>query len=145
MIQLSTDSENNRIQVPVIGIPVDIGTIQQAARDLTQLSIHLPKSGAYVCVANAHMLTLAKKKTDFENVLQNSVMVTPDGMPLVWAQRLKGFKKAERICGPDLMIELCKICASEDRSIYLFGGHKKANGTVSQSKNCRLLCPRNTA
>ena len=120
-----------RIQVPVIGIPIDVGTISQAAKDLIQLSKNIPKFGAYVCVANVHMLTIAKQNPDFEKVLQNAAMVVPDGMPLVWTEKLKGYKYAERICGPDLMLEICKISAQGNTSIYLLGGDHKTLALLS--------------
>lgn len=129
----------NRVQVPVIGIPIDVGTINKAAKDLIRLSRKISNLGAYVCVANVHMLTIAKQNPDFEKVLQNAAMVVPDGMPLVWTEKLKGFKNAERICGPDLMLELCKISSLEKSSIYLLGGN--AETLVKLSNNLQKQFP----
>ena len=60
-------------------------------------------------------------------------MVVPDGIPLVWIERLKGYKDAERVCGPDLMLELCNKSTREGRSIYLLGGNEKTLTLLSSN------------
>ena len=40
-------------------------------------------------------------------------MVTPDGMPLVWISRWRGFEHVERVYGPDLLLACCERCLLE--------------------------------
>jgi len=56
----------------------------------------------YCCTMNEIMMANedAKLKKFLSN---NKAILTPDGMPLVWGLRLKGFKKAERVYGPELL------------------------------------------
>lgn len=110
----------NRKTIPVIGLNVDIGNISSLSRAIFNASKR-PLAHSYVCVANAHMLTLARQTSDFKRVLNNACLVVPDGMPLVWTQKLKGYKNAERVCGPDLMLELCEQVSLNKGSIYLLG------------------------
>lgn len=121
----------NRQTAPVIGINVDIGNMSNLSSAIFNIS-KSPMVHSYVCVANAHMLTLARQTSDFKEVLNNASLVVPDGMPLVWTQRLKGFKNAKRVCGPDLMLELCEQASLHDGSIYLLGGNSSTLSLLSE-------------
>ena len=111
---------NRRIS-PVIGINVDIGNVSELANTIIKIA-KSRMGNAYVCVANVHMLTIARGSRLFGETLKNATLVVPDGMPLVWTQRLKGNQNAERVCGPDLMLELCQLASADNLSIYLLGG-----------------------
>lgn len=104
----------------VIGIDVDVGSIVSLGDHIVDIAKTAAK-GKYVCVANAHMLTIARTDSHFGQVLKNAALVVPDGMPLVWTQKLNGFANAQRVSGPDLMLQLCKIAEKENLSIYLLG------------------------
>jgi N-acetylglucosaminyldiphosphoundecaprenol N-acetyl-beta-D-mannosaminyltransferase len=49
-------------------------------------------------------------------------MVTPDGMPLVWAARYAGCRETGRVYGPDLMLATCERAAQEGWRSYFYGG-----------------------
>jgi len=104
----------------VIGINVDICNLSGIGNQIVSIS-KKAQGNAYVCVANVHMLTIARNNPRFKSTLSNAKFVVPDGMPLVWTQKLKGFKNAERVCGPDLMLELCKLASANNLSVYLLG------------------------
>ena len=116
----SHSTPNRRIS-PVIGINVDIGNVSELANTIIKIA-KSRMGNAYVCVANVHMLTIARGSRLFGETLKNATLVVPDGMPLVWTQRLKGNQNAERVCGPDLMLELCQLASANNLSIYLLGG-----------------------
>ena len=78
-------------------------------------------SSAYIVAANVHVVMSAYWDREYRQVLENAVIVTPDGMPLVWAMRSLGAKKQQRVYGPDLMLAWCERAAREHLSIYLFG------------------------
>jgi len=58
----------------------------------------------------------------------NANLVTPDGMPVVWALRLLGVQ-AERVYGPDLMLAVCQRSGQEGWRHYFYGG---AEGVAEQ-------------
>ena len=116
--------EMGRTQTEVIGVPVNIGSISSMSHYLIAMADQKMVSGGYVCVANAHMLTIAHANRAFKSVLEKALLVTPDGMPVVWTQKIKGFKDAQRVSGPDLMLELCKMAAQSGHSIYLLGANQ---------------------
>ena len=49
-------------------------------------------------------------------------LIVPDGMPLVWAARLRGCPLPERVAGGSLIFSLSEAAAPQGRSIYLIGG-----------------------
>lgn len=57
----------------------------------------------------------------YQNVINHAALVTPDGMPLVWALRLLGVKGQQRVYGPDLMLAWCERAAELGLPIYLYG------------------------
>jgi N-acetylglucosaminyldiphosphoundecaprenol N-acetyl-beta-D-mannosaminyltransferase len=111
----------SRPRCDVIGIPIDIGNLNNISQDLIDIANQKNTAGKYVCVANVHMLTVASGNPLFKSALEKAHLVIADGMPLVWTQKKKGFKDAQRVSGPDLMLELCKLCAANGHSIFLLG------------------------
>jgi N-acetylglucosaminyldiphosphoundecaprenol N-acetyl-beta-D-mannosaminyltransferase len=55
-----------------------------------------------------------------------------DGMPLVWASRLRGTPLPERVAGSSLVAPLCRRAAREGRSVYLLGGEAEANRVAAE-------------
>lgn len=76
---------------------------------------------AFVIPANVHVVMTAWGDPTFQEVVNQADLVTPDGMPLVWALRLLGIPDATRVYGPDLMLALCHRCAEQGIPIYLYG------------------------
>lgn len=76
----------------------------------------------YVCICNTQSLVTASNDSRFQNVLKNADICTPDGMPLVWAMRMFGFKNQERVDGPNLMLKLCEHSVKHNTRIFLYGG-----------------------
>ncbi len=78
-------------------------------------------SSAYIVAANVHVVMSAYWEREYRQVLEKAEIVTPDGMPLVWAMRSLGVQKQQRVYGPDLMLAWCDRAAEKNLSIYLFG------------------------
>lgn len=54
----------------------------------------------YVCVSDPRTVDLASKDHKYQEVMENSLMNTPDGQPTLWAAWLWGLKNVERTMGP---------------------------------------------
>ncbi len=80
------------------------------------------KTSCYIVAANVHVVMTAYWQARYQKIINGAALVTPDGMPLVWALRLLGVSKQPRVYGPDLMLVLCEKAASEGIPIYLYGG-----------------------
>ncbi len=81
------------------------------------------KPGAYVCAANVHCVSMARRNPSYRAVLNGAFLTVPDGMPLVWAHRFLGGRRLlDRVYGPTLMLKLCAAAAQRGIPIYLYGG-----------------------
>ncbi|MEI6890823.1 MAG: WecB/TagA/CpsF family glycosyltransferase [Pontiella sp.] len=49
----------------------------------------------------------SRRKQNLQRILNESVLNTPDGMPLVWLGKLFGHRRIERVYGPDLLRDAC--------------------------------------
>lgn len=96
--------------------------------DATQRVLAWAQAGdsCYVCAANVHMAMEVYDSPEFANVVNNSALVTADGMPLVWALRALGIKDASRTYGPTLTLHVGKAAASQGVPIGLYGGKSES-------------------
>ena len=109
---------------PIIGQMVD-GTSYADATERV-LAWADAKESRYVCVANVHVVMEACDSSEFSGILKGGDLVTPDGMPLVWALRLLGVKSATRVYGPELTLHICERAAKEGVPIGLYGGTEES-------------------
>jgi N-acetylglucosaminyldiphosphoundecaprenol N-acetyl-beta-D-mannosaminyltransferase len=77
----------------------------------------------------------SQSKPDVRDIYRSAAMVTPDGMPLVWLLRRKGYHAANRVCGPDMMPAL--FHHSQDRGYrhFLYGSSEATLSLLQQSLN----------
>jgi len=76
----------------------------------------------YVCVATVSQVMEGFDEPSFQAVMNRADLVTPDGMPLVWALRLLGCKGATRVYGPDLTPIVLEQAAADGLSVGFYGG-----------------------
>ena len=77
----------------------------------------------YVCCVSVHGLVSAQRDPSVRSALNGAGLATEDGMPLVWWSRRAGFRKADRVCGPDLMEAMMSISAERGHRHYFYGGN----------------------
>lgn len=104
----------------VIGRPVAAGRF--AAIGAAILERARAAQPGYVCVAATHPLSLAHGDAEFAEVFEHAALTLPDGMPVRWMLRLKGYRTAERVCGPDIAPWLIAAAEREGLPVYFYGG-----------------------
>ncbi len=104
----------------LLGVRVSVVDLDRACR-LLERDVADRRKG-YVCVAPAATLVLGRRDPDYRRVVNAAAMVTPDGMPVVWALRAKGAEEVGRTYGPDLMTALCDRGRRSGWRHYLYGG-----------------------
>ncbi len=104
----------------VLGVKVSAINMQDAV-ELASQWINCGKPG-YVCVSSVHVIMEAQRRPEVLRALNQATMNTPDGMPLTWVGRYQGFPDMDRVFGPDLMIEICRISVERGFRHFLFGG-----------------------
>ena len=85
----------------------------------------------YVALCNVHMVMEAYNKSSFHGALASADLVAPDGMPLIWAGRRRGFQLRRRVYGPDLFLEFCQTTVAKGYRHFLFGGHPGVPSAVA--------------
>ncbi len=74
----------------------------------------------------------ARRNQKLQRILNESVLNTPDGMPLVWLGKLFGYQHIERVYGPDLLRDVCAYSASRGWKHFFYGA---APGIVEKLKD----------
>ena len=62
----------------------------------------------YVCISTLRTVVIANKDDKYQDVMENSLMNTPDGTPLVWCGHWWGLKEVQRACGPHIFPKMLK-------------------------------------
>jgi N-acetylglucosaminyldiphosphoundecaprenol N-acetyl-beta-D-mannosaminyltransferase len=107
-------------RVNILGVGVSAINMDLAIRETERL---LDRGGrGYMCVTGVHGIMEAQADENFRDILNNSFLTTPDGMPTVWLGRLHGFREMQRVYGPDYMVALCKHSVTRGYRHFLYGG-----------------------
>ena len=83
-----------------------------------------PRDRAATCASPASMGSWnPDADLSLRQIHNQAGLVTPDGMPLVWFGRLRGFSPLFRVYGPDLLLAAClNVPVSQGWSRYFYGG-----------------------
>ncbi len=109
-----------RARVNILGVGVSAVNMESALRE-TELLLDRGEQG-YICVTGVHGIMEAQSDEGFRDILNDSFMTTPDGMPTVWLGRIHGFTQMSRVYGPDYMLGLCKRSVVKGYRHFLYGG-----------------------
>ncbi|MBR3601467.1 MAG: WecB/TagA/CpsF family glycosyltransferase [Lachnospiraceae bacterium] len=90
-------------------------TLEYLTRNLEELR------GKYVCVSNVHTVVMSYENEEYRNIQNSAAMVLPDGKPLSVVSRLRGYKEAQKVSGPDLMPEMFKLSEEKGYIHYFYG------------------------
>lgn len=78
--------------------------------------------GGWVATPNVDICRQAHTDPALRSLVMTASLIVPDGMPLVWAARLRGCPLPERVAGGSLIFSLSAAAAPQGHSIYLIGG-----------------------
>ena len=90
----------------VLGVHVTVGDMDSIKKCVLDNIEEL--RGKYICVSNVHTTVTAYENRNYRRVQNGAAMVFPDGGPLSIVCRLRGYKNASRVTGPDFMGEIFK-------------------------------------
>jgi N-acetylglucosaminyldiphosphoundecaprenol N-acetyl-beta-D-mannosaminyltransferase len=78
--------------------------------------------GGWVATPNVDICRQTRQDPALRRLVGNASLVVADGMPLVWAARLRGHPLPERVAGGSLIFSLSEAAARHGLSVYLLGG-----------------------
>lgn len=93
----------------------------------------------YVCVSNVHVTMESYDSAEYRAIVNGADLVTPDGMPLVWALRLFGVAEATRVYGPTLTIHVLEKAVTAGVAVGFYGTSPEV--LTSLLKACRRRFP----
>ncbi len=116
-------------RVNVLGVGISAINLD-LARDAFREAI-LSKSKGYVTVTGVHGVMECQSDEALKKIHNLAFLCTPDGMPMVWMGKIQGFKKMDRVYGPDLMLEIFAMSLQHGFRHFFYGG---ANGAALELK-----------
>jgi len=96
--------------------------------------------GEYLCFSNVHTTVMAQEEEDYLQVQNSSLLSLPDGGPLSVIAQKRGFKEAERVTGPDFMMEIFKVSEEKGYSHFFYGSTQETLDELK--KNLRNRFPK---
>ncbi len=127
---------NTAAEELVVGMKVNATSLQHAACTVCEWAVS--KESRYVCVATVNNVMEAFDSTDFQSIMNQADLVTPDGMPLVWALRSLGHKNATRVYGPDLTPIVIERAAEARIPIGFYGASPQVLSLLVQNVRRRF-------
>jgi N-acetylglucosaminyldiphosphoundecaprenol N-acetyl-beta-D-mannosaminyltransferase len=107
-------------RVNILGVGVNAINMDQA---LAAIEWWIARHDAhYVCITNIHGVIESQRDQGLRRIHNTAGLVTPDGMPLVWLSRLRGWTHVERVYGPDLLLALCERSVKMGYRHFFYGG-----------------------
>lgn len=77
--------------------------------------------GKYICISNVHTTVMAYENKQYMDIQNRAILSLADGGPLSVVSKIKGFKHADRVTGPDLMEEIFKLSEKKGYTHYFYG------------------------
>ena len=78
--------------------------------------------GGWVVTPNVDICRQLRHDPAARALVSGASLVVADGMPLIWASRLRGDPLPERVAGASLIFTLSAAAAASGKSVYLLGG-----------------------
>lgn len=118
-------------KVNIFGIKVDNITLEEASEIVEN---YLVEDGLKTIVTpNTEIVMAAKDDEYLKRIINESHLVTPDGIGLVYGSRIRRRPLKERVTGFDLSIRLLEIANQKGYSLFLLGGKKGVAKRASEN------------
>jgi N-acetylglucosaminyldiphosphoundecaprenol N-acetyl-beta-D-mannosaminyltransferase len=119
------DGSNERTFSPrtvnLLGVPVhDVTSREVLARVAAALE---ERRGGWIITPNLTILQRLVSNPEYRELCQAANLRLADGMPLIWASRLRGTPLRERVAGSDMIWRLCEEAANRNWTVYFLGGN----------------------
>ena len=106
---------------------VDLMGIEMAATTEADLVTSIGRSldggeGGWVVTANLDILRQATHDPSIAALIQRSSIIVADGMPLVWASRIRRQPLPERVAGSNLILSVSQMLGNAKHAAYFLGG-----------------------
>ena len=126
--KIEKKSELERVRV--VSLFPNVVSHESAIRRINELVT--VGNGGYVCFSTVHMVMESHDNAEYGGRVNGADVIIPDGMPLVWMQKLQGAKNANRIRANDLMIMLCAFAEKNNLTVGFYGGRQSVIDAITE-------------
>jgi len=119
-VQQQGSSDGGDQRCNVLGVRISAVNLDLAAARIE--SWIQSREPNYVCITGVHGVMESQDNPQLKAIHNAAGMVTPDGMPMVWANRLAGNAHVRRVYGPDLMLKVCGEGVAKGYRHFFYGG-----------------------
>jgi N-acetylglucosaminyldiphosphoundecaprenol N-acetyl-beta-D-mannosaminyltransferase len=123
-------------RVDVLGVKVSAVHMEQALDVLDDWITNGIRR--YVCVTGVHGVMESRRDPKLQRIHNEAGLVTPDGMPLVWWSKSRGWRHTERVYGPDLMLACCERSIATGYRHFFYGGNEGVADLLAQKLSKRF-------
>lgn len=109
--------------IRILGVNIAVTNMQDSVNFIISQIEEL--KGKFICLSNVHTTVMAKEDKEYCKVQNSAFLALPDGSPLALVQRLRGYKGAEQVAGPDLMPAIWKATENTGISHYFYGSSEE--------------------
>ncbi len=114
----------------ILGVRIDDVSRQEVARSFAKFLNE--KNFHHIATVNPEFLVEAEKNKKFRGILNKTSLNICDGVGISIISRVFYQQKINRITGVEVADILCRVCAEENKSIYLIGGFGVAEIAVEK-------------
>jgi N-acetylglucosaminyldiphosphoundecaprenol N-acetyl-beta-D-mannosaminyltransferase len=123
-------------RINVLGVGISPLSIPLAVAAMERAIEH--RSKGYICVTGVHGVSEAQANPAFRAILNGAFINTPDGMPMVWLGKLAGHRGMDRVYGPDLLVQVCRVSRQTGWRHYFYGGAPGVAGQLAEALRLRF-------
>lgn len=131
--------ENISLEIPrcnVLGVDVSAVNMSMAIHQIAQWIDR--RECNYVCITGVHGVMESQRDPRLKQIHNAAGMATPDGMPMVWVNRLRGNAHVSRVYGPDLMLQILSLSLTRGWKHYFYGGAEGVADLLARKMQTRF-------
>ena len=91
----------------ILGLPIACASLDEVCAELCRWAESSAPSRYFMCM-NPHSFESARRLTRFASAVRDADLLVPDGIGVVMASRLRGGAVRQRVCGPDIFLEVSR-------------------------------------
>lgn len=116
---IPAEKETSESQV-LGGVRFDLLTEREVVQHVVREA--LSDRGGSIVTPNIDICRQVSKNPEIAPLVEGATLVVPDGMPLLWAAKVRGTPFPERVTGSSLIFTLTEEAAAAGLSVYFLGG-----------------------
>lgn len=113
----------------ILGVNIAITNMRDTVKLIVEQIDEL--KGEFICLSNVHTTVMSQQDEEYRRIQNSAFLALPDGSPLSLVQRLRGYRTAEQVAGPDLMPALWEATENTGISHYFYGSTQESIDALS--------------